>query len=70
MVRLEALRAFPGHDTPLNTCEATIGAVRDPDPHVALVGLDQLARCSSSDAVALLEQTVDDLSQAGSARAS
>jgi cyclophilin family peptidyl-prolyl cis-trans isomerase len=68
MVRLEALRAFPGHDTPLNTCEATIGAVRDPDPHVALVALDQLGRCASSDAVALLEQTVDDLSQADPAR--
>jgi cyclophilin family peptidyl-prolyl cis-trans isomerase len=68
MVRLEALRALPGHDLRLNACEAAIGAVRDPDPHVALAGLDQLARCPSADAVAVLEQTVDDLSQAGSAR--
>jgi peptidyl-prolyl cis-trans isomerase B (cyclophilin B) len=68
MVRLEALRALPDHDARLNVCEAAIGAVRDPDAHVALVGLDRLARCSSADAVALLEQTVDDLSQAGSAR--
>ena len=68
MVRLEALRALPGHDLGLNACEAAIGAVRDPDPHMALAGLDQLAGCSSADAVALLEQTVDDLSQAGSAR--
>ncbi len=68
MVRLEALRALPGHDLRLNACEAAIGAVRDPDPHVALAGLDQLAGCRSADAVAVLEQTVDDLSQAGSAR--
>ena len=68
MVRLEALRALPGHGGGLNACEAAIGAVRDPDPHVALVGLDQLARCSSADAVALLEQTVDDPSQTDSAR--
>jgi cyclophilin family peptidyl-prolyl cis-trans isomerase len=68
MVRLEALRALPGHDPRLNACEAAIVAVRDPDAHVALAGLDQLARCPSADAVAVLEQTVDDLSQAGSAR--
>jgi peptidyl-prolyl cis-trans isomerase B (cyclophilin B) len=68
MVRLEALRAFPAQGAPLNACEAAIGAVRDPDLHVALVGLDQLAGCSSVGAVALLEETVDDLSHAGSAR--
>jgi hypothetical protein len=68
MVRLEALRALPDHDARLNACEAAIGTVRDPDPHVALAGIDRLARCPSAGAVALLEQTVNDLSQAGSAR--
>jgi peptidyl-prolyl cis-trans isomerase B (cyclophilin B) len=68
MVRLEALRAFPGHDDPANACEAAMGAVRDPDLHVALAGLDRLAPCPSSDAVAILEHTVDDLVQTGSAR--
>jgi peptidyl-prolyl cis-trans isomerase B (cyclophilin B) len=76
MVRLEAIMALPAHDLEagpgtgahLNGCEAAMGAVGDPDLHVALAGLDRLAPCSSDDAVAILEDAVEDLSQAGSAR--
>jgi cyclophilin family peptidyl-prolyl cis-trans isomerase len=78
MVRLEALRALrsldvkaglqPGPRLRPSACEAAMAAARDPDPHVALVGLDQLAPCSSAEAVALLEQAVDESSQTGSAR--
>jgi cyclophilin family peptidyl-prolyl cis-trans isomerase len=64
MVRLEALRGVPGHEVLLNACEAAIGAVRDSDAHVALAGLDRLASCRSTDAVSVLEHTIDDVSQA------
>jgi len=52
----------------LDVCSASTAAVRDQDPHVAHVALDQLADCTSADAVAVLEHTVDDVSQAGSPR--
>jgi cyclophilin family peptidyl-prolyl cis-trans isomerase len=46
-------------------CSLAIHAISDPDPHVILTALDHLADCSSStDAVLLLERTVNDLSQA------
>ena len=68
MVRIEALRANRGQAG----CAAEIGASRDADPRVALVAIDLLAPCAPSpygpDAVAALEATVNDLSQAGSAR--
>jgi cyclophilin family peptidyl-prolyl cis-trans isomerase len=76
MVRLEALLALPDHDVEAglrsgagpDTCVAAMGATGDPDPQVALAGLDRLAACPSAEAVAMLEHTIDDLSQAGSAR--
>ena len=82
MVRLEALRAVgtvsarrngpdapqPAPDIRLNVCDVAISASRDQDPHVALTALDQLADCTSGEAVALLERTVNDASQAGSPR--
>ena len=82
MVRLEALRAIRTvsalrsspdarqlePDVRLNVCDAAINASRDQDPHVALIALDSLADCTSGEGVALLERTVDDLSQAGSPR--
>jgi cyclophilin family peptidyl-prolyl cis-trans isomerase/HEAT repeat protein len=63
MVRFEALRGRRGD------CDAAIAATRDGDMHVVLLGLDQLAACgASADAVELLERTLDDPSEAGSAR--
>ena len=57
MVRIEAVRA--SHD-----CGAVRSATADPDRQVALVALDQLARCGDSadsvDTVALLERVLDD----------
>jgi hypothetical protein len=68
MVRLEAvrgLRARRGDDA----CPALVGALKDRNIHVDLMALDQLATCGASeDAVAALERTVDDLSQARSPR--
>jgi cyclophilin family peptidyl-prolyl cis-trans isomerase/HEAT repeat protein len=68
MVRLEAVRRLSsvlGHDA----CPFLIGALKDPDPHVNLMALDQLAGCASlPDAIGALERTVTDLSRAGSPR--
>ena len=68
MVRVEAAR---GLRTRLGDegCPFLIGASKDSDTHVALMALDQLAACSVlPDAIATLEHTVNDLSQAGSPR--
>jgi cyclophilin family peptidyl-prolyl cis-trans isomerase len=69
IVRLEALRSrrLRGDS---DTCAAALTAAADPDTHVVLLALDQLGACGESpDAVAMLERTVTDLSDAGSARA-
>ncbi|MBI4484885.1 MAG: peptidylprolyl isomerase [Acidobacteria bacterium] len=68
MVRLEAvsgLRARIGGEV----CAALIGAMKDRDMHVNLMALDRLAACGASpEALAALERTVTDLSEAGSGR--
>jgi cyclophilin family peptidyl-prolyl cis-trans isomerase len=68
MVRVEALlgmRERAGEQV----CAAALAALADPETQVALVGLDQLATCGSwSEAVSRLEETVNDLSRAGSRR--
>ena len=73
MVRLEALRAIRtlsarAPDAPLNVCDASMSAASDRDPHVVLTALDQLADCTSAEAVALLDRTANDLPPAGSSR--
>ncbi|HEX3704939.1 MAG TPA: peptidylprolyl isomerase [Vicinamibacterales bacterium] len=68
MVRLEAVRGLP-NTMGDHACAALVTAAKDRDTQVDLVALDQLAKCgSSADAVAALERTVDDLSQAGEPR--
>ena len=49
-------------------CSLALAAADDPDVHVALVALDRLAACASADTVALLERTVDDVSEVNSPR--
>jgi peptidyl-prolyl cis-trans isomerase B (cyclophilin B) len=73
MVRLEALRTIGtisarAPDLGLNGCDASIRASSDPDPHVALTALDQLAGCTSVEAITLLDRTASDSSLAGSPR--
>ena len=68
MVRFEALRALRERAAD-RVCAAAMTFQNDADAHVALLAIDLLARCgSSSEAVARLEHTVNDLSQAGSPR--
>jgi peptidyl-prolyl cis-trans isomerase B (cyclophilin B) len=55
IVRLEALRAMRARG---DGCAAAVNAVHDPDPHVALVALDQLAGCPSPDAIAEIDKIV------------
>jgi cyclophilin family peptidyl-prolyl cis-trans isomerase len=60
MVRLEALGGFKARRDEA-ACHVFIAAAADPEPHVALVGIDQLAACGSSpDAVSFLERAVND----------
>ena len=66
MVRVEALRAMRARG---DSCAAATGAVRDPDPHVALVALDQLAGCASAGATAALDTAVGDWAEPGPPRA-
>jgi len=68
MARLEALRSLGGrHDA--DECAAALAATGDRDMQVTLFALDQLSACGSApDAVAALERTVHDLSDAGSPR--
>ena len=75
MVRVEALRASRARGfaspNPANegACVVAMNRTRDPDPHVALTALDELAHCSSSaESVALLERVVSAPSAAGSLR--
>jgi cyclophilin family peptidyl-prolyl cis-trans isomerase len=76
MVRLEALLALPDHDVEAgprsgarpDTCLSAMDATGDPDPHVALAGLDRLAACPSAEAAAMLERTISDLPEAGAER--
>jgi cyclophilin family peptidyl-prolyl cis-trans isomerase len=68
MVRLEALRGIRerGGD---QTCAVSLAALGDPDAHVALLALDQLASCGTwRDGVTRLEHAIHDLSAAGSPR--
>jgi cyclophilin family peptidyl-prolyl cis-trans isomerase len=68
MVRVEALRGVRER-TGEQACAAALAALADPDTQVALVALDQLASCGSwREAVTRLEETVNDLSRAGSPR--
>jgi peptidyl-prolyl cis-trans isomerase B (cyclophilin B) len=68
MVRLEALRGIRerGGD---ETCAVSLAALHDPDAHVALLALDQLASCGTwREAITRLEHAIADLSTAGSPR--
>jgi cyclophilin family peptidyl-prolyl cis-trans isomerase/HEAT repeat protein len=68
IVRLEALRSLRARNDP-DSCAASLSAAGDRDMHVTLFALDQLGACSSApDAVAALERTVRDLSDAAQAR--
>jgi cyclophilin family peptidyl-prolyl cis-trans isomerase len=68
MVRLEALlgmRMRGGGDV----CPASLAALHDRDPHIALLALDQLAACGiDPEVMAALEHAVTDLSEAASPR--
>src|SRR6185295_14349947 len=67
-VRLEALRSLRARGD-ADSCDAALSATGDRDTHVALVALDLLGACGASpDAVAALERTVTDLSDAAAAR--
>ena len=66
--RLEALRSLRARND-AEACSASLAASGDRDPQVTLFALDQLSACGAApDAVAALERTVTDLSDAGSAR--
>jgi len=69
IVRLEALRSLrTRHDA--DSCAAALAAAGDRDMHVTLFAFDQLGECGSApDAVAALERTVRDLSDASQPRA-
>jgi cyclophilin family peptidyl-prolyl cis-trans isomerase/HEAT repeat protein len=68
MVRLEAVRGLRNRLGD-EACSPLVGALKDRDPQVDLVALDQLAMCgASTEAVAALERAAGDLSQALSPR--
>jgi cyclophilin family peptidyl-prolyl cis-trans isomerase/HEAT repeat protein len=68
IVRLEALRSLRVRKDD-ESCPAARAAAADRDTHVALFALDQLSACGrDADALAVLERTVTDLSDAGSPR--
>jgi len=68
IARLEALRSLRARND-ADSCAAALAAVGDRDMHVTLLALDQLGACGSApDAIAALERTVTDLSDAASAR--
>ena len=64
IVRIEALHAEAARETGSHTaCALAFTAASDPDIHVVLAAIDALGVCgTSSDAIALLERTVDNLS--------
>ncbi len=69
MVRFEAVRGLLRTAADEQTCMRLVAASSDPDPHVALLALDELSSCGSrQDAITRLESTVNDLSTAGSPR--
>jgi cyclophilin family peptidyl-prolyl cis-trans isomerase/HEAT repeat protein len=69
LVRLEALRGLQAREGGPEACAVAVAAASDPNEHVALQALDQLASCSlSPDALALLVRTVDDVSTLSSSR--
>jgi cyclophilin family peptidyl-prolyl cis-trans isomerase len=68
IVRFEALRTRRLRGD-ADACVVSLAAAGDRDLHVALLALDQLGACGEfPDAVAALERSVTDLSDAGSAR--
>ena len=68
MARLEALRSLRVRNDD-DSCAAALVAAGDRDMHVTLFALDQLGACGSApDAVAALERTVNDLTDAASPR--
>ena len=68
IVRLEALRVLRLR-ADADACAAALAASADRNIHVALFALDELAPCgASADAVAALEKTLTDLSDAASPR--
>jgi cyclophilin family peptidyl-prolyl cis-trans isomerase len=67
-VRLEALRSLRARGD-ADACPASLASAGDRDVHVVLLALDQLGACGAApDAVAALDRTVANLSDAGSAR--
>jgi cyclophilin family peptidyl-prolyl cis-trans isomerase len=68
IVRLEALRSLRTRRD-ADSCTAALAAAGDRDMHVTLFAFDQLGGCGSApDAVAALERTVRDLSDASQPR--
>jgi cyclophilin family peptidyl-prolyl cis-trans isomerase/HEAT repeat protein len=68
MVRLEALRGIREHGGD-EACAVSLAALADPDAHVALLAVDQLASCGTwSDAVTRLERAINDAAAASTAR--
>ena len=68
MVRLDALRGFAVRRDD-GACGTFVAATNDVEPHVALTAFDQLAVCGGHEpALALLTQTVNDLSAAAAPR--
>src|SRR5262249_25661138 len=69
IVRIEALRQLKAKNAAA-LCDRAVEAAADRDTSVALVAIDQLAACGSSEeAKALLDRMVTDLSDAGQPRA-
>ena len=67
MVRFERAR-FLRAAADEQTCMRLVAASSDPNPHVALLALDEQQLGSRQDAITRLESTVNDLSTAGSPR--
>ena len=69
-VRVEALHADAAREAgSAAACAIAVDSAHDPDVHVALAAIDAMANCGASpDAVAFLEHTVADLSEAGEPR--
>jgi len=69
LVRIEALRAMRARGADV-VCPAAVMATGDSEPQVVLFALDHLAVCgASTDASAILQRVVDDLTDAGKPRA-
>jgi len=70
IVRIEALHAEATRETGSHTaCALAFTAAADPDIHVVLAAIDALGVCgTSTDAVALLERTVNNLSDVNAPR--